>query len=70
MNNRLPAIAWIAISFGLCLLLALVSVHLFQIPAFIFMSPVWWWLDIAGGAVSLGVWHYRDTKRAPAPTPV
>ena len=65
--KSLPAIAWIAIGFAACLLTSLVAANHFQLPPFAFMSAAWWWLDLAGLAVTTGVWLYRAAKYSSAP---
>ena len=67
--HRIPFIGWIAVAFAVVLMFAIASVHHFGINATTFMPAHWWWMDIAGLAVSLSEWIRRDLKRAPAPIP-
>jgi hypothetical protein len=60
MNHRLPAIAWIAIAFGVLLSIAVGAVHYFHEPALLFMPRVWWWFDIDGLAIATCVWVIRS----------
>lgn len=64
--NTLPAITWIALGFAAVLVTGIASVHHFQIPADRFMSPVFWWMDLAGLTVATGTWVNRALRR-PAP---
>lgn len=66
--HSLPFIAWLAIAFGLNLLMALFSVHHFHEQPFAFMPAIWWWVDLAGLAVSTSVWLHRAARRS-APMP-
>jgi hypothetical protein len=62
--HSLPFIAWIAISFGLLLLMALLAIHHFHQAPFAFMPAAAWWLDFAGLAVSTSVWLHRAAHRS------
>ena len=63
--HALPAVAWIALGFAALLILAVICVHLLQVPAQMFMPLAWWWFDIAGLAVATITWFARALNRAP-----
>ena len=65
-SQPLSAMAWIAIGYAAVLMLAIASVHHFQITATSFMSAGWWWMDLAGLSVATSVWLIR-TLRQPTP---
>lgn len=66
-QTSLPALAWIALGFAAVLVVAIASVHHFGQPADRFMSPIWWWMDLAGLAISTSVWVTRALLRPVAP---
>lgn len=64
--NALPAVAWIALGFAALLVLAIVSVHFFQIQATVFMPMIWWLIDFAGLAIALSTWFIRASHSTTA----